>query len=218
MLYFFEPTPAQQAEMANRGSVDGPLRLEVKLPDSEEPVWVVASERLRATHSVGDQIEIEQLPQEACSNIDPYLRPAPITAAGGFVVRLENEHPQLLSIFRQGVWDLPKGKQDPGEDIRTCARREVQEEVGIDEIRILAPFGRTVHGYPEGELYRVKTTHWFLMQTPERSFVPQAKENITAVEWIDWQEAAHRLGYQTLRDHLIGNAGLMRRVLDLDPA
>src|SRR5574344_735274 len=41
---------------------------------------------------------------------------------------------RCLMIFRRGVWDLPKGKQEPGEDTKTCAIREVQEETLVSDL------------------------------------------------------------------------------------
>ncbi|HCZ22126.1 MAG TPA: NUDIX hydrolase, partial [Rikenellaceae bacterium] len=35
-----------------------------------------------------------------------------------------------------GLWDLPKGHREEGEDIRTTALREVQEETGVDELKL----------------------------------------------------------------------------------
>src|SRR5436190_23606499 len=46
----------------------------------------------------------------------------PVEAAGGLVY---NENGDVLMIFRKGKWDLPKGKLDDGEDIASCAVREV---------------------------------------------------------------------------------------------
>jgi 8-oxo-dGTP pyrophosphatase MutT (NUDIX family) len=80
--------------------------------------------------------------------------------------------------------------------------REVQEEVGIDELEITADAGTTVHGYPEDGRYLVKTTHWYFMQTPERDFTPEEREGIEQVEWVPWDDARERLGYATLRDLL----------------
>ena len=57
-----------------------------------------------------------------------------IEAAGGLVYNLDN---QLLMIFRNGKWDLPKGKLNPGEIIRQCAIREVKEECGINNLTII---------------------------------------------------------------------------------
>ena len=41
--------------------------------------------------------------------------------AGGGLVR--NKEGKYLLIYRHKLWDLPKGKQEPGEDIETCALR-----------------------------------------------------------------------------------------------
>jgi 8-oxo-dGTP pyrophosphatase MutT (NUDIX family) len=144
-------------------------------------------------------------PGGAVPNLDPYLPPAPVTAAGGLIVRrseAKNGEPDVLLIFRRGAWDLPKGKLDPGETIEECAVREVQEEVGIDELRVLGEAGTTVHGYPEDGQYLVKTTYWYFMETPERDFTPERREGIEEVAWVPWEEAQERLGYATLRRHL----------------
>jgi len=125
-----------------------------------------------------------------------------LTAAGGYVVREGAAGPEVLLIFRRGAWDLPKGKLDPGETVEACALREVREEVGIGELRVLAPAGATVHGYPEGGRYLVKTTHWFFMRTPERDFTPEEREGIEQVAWVLWAEARRRLGYESLRRHM----------------
>ena len=56
-----------------------------------------------------------------------------IEAAGGLVY---NAKDQLLMIFRNGKWDLPKGKLEVGENIEQCAMREVEEECGISGLTI----------------------------------------------------------------------------------
>ena len=48
-----------------------------------------------------------------------------VNAAGGLV---SNRREDVLLISRNGLWDLPKGHQEAGEDIRVTALREVQEE------------------------------------------------------------------------------------------
>src|SRR6478752_5737606 len=54
-----------------------------------------------------------------------------IEAAGGLVYTPNEE---VLLIFRKGKWDLPKGKLDDGEELETCAIREVEEETGIQHV------------------------------------------------------------------------------------
>lgn len=48
-----------------------------------------------------------------------------IEAGGGVTADPQGN---LLLIFRNGRWDLPKGKLEPGERIEDCAVREVGEE------------------------------------------------------------------------------------------
>jgi len=143
---------------------------------------------------------VESVPAAAICNLDPYAPLRPVTAAGGITVRrFENQEPEVLLILRRGVWDLPKGKRHKGETIETCALREVREEVGIIELYKHTGLGTTVHGYRDGEYYRVKTTHWFLMTTPESVFTPQIQEEIEEVAWFTWTEAKQKIGYETLR-------------------
>ena len=47
-----------------------------------------------------------------------------IIAAGGIV----KKNNQILMIYRNNKWDLPKGKIEDDEEIKTCAIREVKEE------------------------------------------------------------------------------------------
>ena len=56
-----------------------------------------------------------------------------VEAAGGLVF---NKDGDILMIFRNGKWDLPKGKLEIGESIEECAIREVEEECGISGLII----------------------------------------------------------------------------------
>ncbi len=56
-----------------------------------------------------------------------------IFGGGGVIWRVYNGSLQVVLVHHgtQGDWSIPKGKQDPGEDIETCAVREVLEETGL---------------------------------------------------------------------------------------
>lgn len=140
----------------------------------------------------------------AFQNLSPYYPPKKVEAGGGYVVRPGDGEPEVLLIHRRGLWDLPKGKRDKGESKKACALREVREEVGITSLTSHRKLGPTIHGYrePRKKRYAVKTTHWYLMTTPETTFTPQADEGIDAVEWVPWSEAMARIGFTTLRRHM----------------
>lgn len=158
-------------------------------------------------------LRVPSVPAAAICNLDPYRPPTSVAAGGGYVACPLPDDVALLLIHRRGVWDLPKGKQDPGEDIETCARREVQEEVGIDRLKVLRDLGTTQHGYPDGDTYAVKTTYWYLMRTPERSFEPERQEGIRRVAWARWAVARRHIGYETLRRHMDRVAPDVRQAL-----
>ncbi|MBI3140051.1 MAG: NUDIX hydrolase [Sphingobacteriales bacterium] len=105
-----------------------------------------------------------------------------VKAAGGLVVNGKNE---WLLIFRRGKWDLPKGKLDPGEKLEGCAVREVEEETGLHDIKLLSPLCITYHTYHEGTKYILKESHWYQMRiTGTQPLVPQTEEDILEAKWV----------------------------------
>jgi 8-oxo-dGTP pyrophosphatase MutT (NUDIX family) len=129
-----------------------------------------------------------------------------IEAGGGVVFRSKEEGAvSVLLIFRNGVWDIPKGKREKKESREMCARREVMEEVNADALpTIKEELVNTYHTYVQkGKLYN-KTTFWFSMEfdDPDQDFTPQTSEGIDKVEWKDLDEAIAMVGYDNLRSVL----------------
>lgn len=110
-----------------------------------------------------------------------------VEAAGGLV---ENEDGNWLFIYRNEMWDLPKGKLEKGESIEKCAVREVAEECGIEEPTIVKPLSTTYHTYSLKGKRILKPTYWFLMKSSDNSALePQTEEGITEVKWVSTNEA-----------------------------
>jgi len=104
-----------------------------------------------------------------------------VEAAGGLV---RNDKGKILFIFRNNVWDLPKGKLDPGEMPDTAAIREVKEECGVSNLKITAYLSETYHTYGANGRRKLKRTTWFRMQSNDKHLVPQTEEGITDIKWI----------------------------------
>ena len=105
-----------------------------------------------------------------------------IIAAGGKVI---NNKSEILFIYRNKKWDLPKGKAEKNENISQTALREVEEETGIKNLSIIKPLDKTYHIFKRGKTNYLKTTYWFEMKSDYNGkFKPQKKEGITRVEWI----------------------------------
>jgi ADP-ribose pyrophosphatase YjhB (NUDIX family) len=215
MLYFYCAHESELLTITRRGiqSDVTPVRLWQSLTDarkhcSSRHILVIDGRALHSHALLQHQTNgerttaVSSVPVTTIQNIEPYAQPEAVTAAGGYVIRAGAEEPELLTIFRRGVWDLPKGKVESDETPEAGALREVREEVGIDDLELLDQLGTTVHGYRRNGRYHVKTTYWYAMQTSATSFTPQREEQIKRVVYMRWSKAKMNLGYDTLRDHM----------------
>jgi len=109
-----------------------------------------------------------------------------VPAAGGVI---KNEVKEILMIYRKGKWDLPKGKLDKKESLEECAVREVKEETGLKDIKLLSLLTVTYHTYHEGTRYILKESHWFMMKAKKKQLLmPQIEEGIDIVRWANQEE------------------------------
>lgn len=105
-----------------------------------------------------------------------------VNAGGGLV---SNRRGDYLLISRNGLWDLPKGHQDPGEDIETTAIREVSEETGIYELELRELICITDHCYRRDGIWHLKHTWWYdMLYTDPIDLTPQREEDITKAAWV----------------------------------
>ncbi len=117
----------------------------------------------------------------------------PVQKAGGGMVF--NQKRQVLFIFRNGKWDLPKGGIEKGETIEQTAIREVEEETGINNLKILNKLQKTYHIFKRNGVYKLKITQWFLMETSfEGDGFGQIEEGIEKVAWLNPDEIVSALG------------------------
>ncbi|EDP72064.1 hypothetical protein FBALC1_13222 [Flavobacteriales bacterium ALC-1] len=114
-----------------------------------------------------------------------------VIAGGGKVYNAKNE---ILFIYRNDKWDLPKGKTEGIESIEETALREVQEETGVAGLEIVKPLPTTYHIFKRNGKHKIKVTYWFEMKTNfEGKLYPQENEGITKVEWLDKKAAQKAL-------------------------
>ncbi len=127
-----------------------------------------------------------------------------ITAAGGIIfLKDEYTEPKVLLIYRNGLWDLPKGKLEKGESIPMCAAREVAEETGSELPIIISELGTTYHEYQEKKKNFGKTTYWYAMVYPRsQDLIPQKSEGIERMEWKLLSEAKELVAFDNLKEVL----------------
>jgi ADP-ribose pyrophosphatase YjhB (NUDIX family) len=104
-----------------------------------------------------------------------------VVAAGGVVT---NKKGKVLFIYRNDKWDLPKGVIKKKESLEQCALREVEEETGVQDLRIENFLRTTYHIFKRNGKLRLKEVHWFAMKTKyDGILVGEEKEGIVKVKW-----------------------------------
>ena len=114
-----------------------------------------------------------------------------IKAAGGLI---KNNEGKYLFIYRNNVWDLPKGKIDKFETKRHAAIREVREECGIKGVTVTKKLPPSYHIYSINNKFVIKKTFWYEMYYDRKEKpVPQIEENITEIKWFAKDEIKEAL-------------------------
>lgn len=112
-----------------------------------------------------------------------FLKKLPNVVAGGG--KVYNDKGEVLFIYRNDKWDLPKGKAEKKETIEETAIREVAEETGVNGLEITKPLETTYHIFKRNGRYKIKVTYWFEMKTKFNGKLNgQEDEGITKVEWL----------------------------------
>ncbi|MBK8601167.1 MAG: NUDIX domain-containing protein [Flavobacterium sp.] len=108
----------------------------------------------------------------------------PVQRAGGGLVY--NKKGEVLFIFRNGKWDLPKGGKEKREKMKLTAMREVEEETGVNNLIITKKLQKTYHIFKRNGIYKLKITQWYEMKTDfEGTPVGQLEEGIEKVAWLN---------------------------------
>ena len=114
-----------------------------------------------------------------------------VTAAGGMVF---NDNKEILFIYRNKRWDLPKGKVEKGETLEESAVREVKEETGVKDLEIKKFIRKTYHVFKRKNKYRLKETHWYEMHSSYTGeLIPEENEGIKKVKWKNFAKSQKAL-------------------------
>lgn len=116
-------------------------------------------------------------------------------SAGGVVV---NQKGKVLMVDQKGTsWSLPKGHIEEGETELEAAKREIYEESGVKELKLIKKLGSykrfRIPDDGKGEdKTEQKTITMFLFTTTINDLKPIDKNNPQAI-WIDKKQVAKKL-------------------------
>ena len=103
-------------------------------------------------------------------------------------------------------WSLPKGHVEKNESHITAAKREIYEESGIKNLRLIKKLGAykrhkiSING--KDDRSELKIIYMFLFRTNQNSLKPVDKENPEA-KWVNKSEVAKLLTHKKDKEFFI---------------
>ena len=137
-------------------------------------------------------------------------------SAGGVVYRSEPEGVLWLIVKQSGdgKWHLPKGWIEPGESSMEAAKREVQEEGGV-EAEILGKVGSEKYFFVQDKEKILKTVVFYLMEYIQEC-PSESSIEIEETAWLAYEEARRKLAFENEKE-LLDKANFLQRSSDLQP-
>lgn len=127
-------------------------------------------------------------------------------SAGAIIFRKENGNTYYLLLrYRSGHWEFPRGHIEEGETQEQAARREIKEETGIKDLKIIPGFReytkflfkKTYNLKPEEKKkppWIFKLVYFFLAETVTKSVM--LDEENTGFLWLPYEQALKKITYK----------------------
>ena len=117
-------------------------------------------------------------------------------SAGAVIFQKEKGNIYYLILqYSPDYWGFPKGRIEKGEELKESARREIEEETGIKDIKFINGFKETIEYFfkRKGKAF-FKTAIYFLAETEKRE-VKLSSEHID-FRWLPQKEALEQLTFK----------------------
>lgn len=136
--------------------------------------------------------------------------------AGGIVIRRNNNLIEFLLLKQirktnEIQWVMPKGHIQQRETSEQAAIREVREEAGVEELRLIAYLGKQEFQYREEDgTQHQKVVSWFLMETPYESHLSlNTEEGFVKSKWLRFEEARKQCSHDGFREWVDRSAEIL---------
>lgn len=123
------------------------------------------------------------------------------TTSGGIVFRRDQKTKKLEILLMQDAknrWTIPKGHVEEGEEPKQTAEREIREETGLQEMKVLNWLGKVNFRYRRGQTLVLMTMHIYLVQGLGDTDALQPEDWLNDIKWFPATQAIDKIAYDDI--------------------
>lgn len=123
------------------------------------------------------------------------------TTSGGIVFRRETATKKLEILLMQDAknrWTIPKGHVEEGEEPKQTAEREIREETGLQEMKVMNWLGKVNFRYRRGQTLVLMTMHIYLVQGLGDTNKLNPEDWLNDIKWFPATVAIDKIAYDDI--------------------
>ncbi|HSX07663.1 MAG TPA: NUDIX domain-containing protein [Candidatus Saccharimonadales bacterium] len=123
------------------------------------------------------------------------------TTSGGIVFRRNQQNGKLEILLMQDAknrWTIPKGHVEEGEEPKQTAEREIREETGLQEMKVMNWLGKVNFRYRRGQTLVLMTMHIYLVQGLGKTNELKPEDWLNDIKWFPATVAIDKIAYDDI--------------------
>ncbi|QQS18558.1 NUDIX domain-containing protein [Candidatus Saccharibacteria bacterium] len=135
------------------------------------------------------------------------------TTSGGIVFR-HNEKTQAVEILlikdAKNRWTIPKGHVEEGEEPKQTAEREIREETGLQDMRVMQWLGKVNFRYRRNHTLVLMTMHIYLVEGLGNTNRLHPEDWLSDIQWLPATEAVDAIAYEDIGKLMLAGMSKVR--------
>lgn len=124
------------------------------------------------------------------------------TTSGGIIFRRNPQHDNRIEILliqdAKNRWTIPKGHVEPDEEPKATAEREINEETGLQEMKVFNWLGKVNFRYRRTQTLVLMTMHIYLVQGLGDTDKLNPEDWLNDIRWFPVNEAVDKIAYDDI--------------------